>query len=157
MPVELQDFDGKFSADEAGRLWRDVCEYTHHADHEVVVRMVDEAESRRLNQEYRRMNSPTNVLTFSYPREWIGAPRSPVKMQGEVGSVTHDIALCLTIVEREAAEAQVSLRDYTALVLVHAFLHAAGLDHERSEEDARVTHEAEQQILSRAGFSSSFS
>lgn len=132
MPVELQDFDGKFSADEAGRLWRDVCEYTHHADHEVVVRMVDEQESRRLNFAYRSIDSPTNVLTFSYED-------------------SHDIALCLPVAEREAGERGVALRDYVAWLLVHAYLHAAGLDHERSAEEANRMDQAEMEILRRAG------
>lgn len=137
MPVELQNFGDKFSAEEAGRLWRAVCEYTKHADDEVVVRVVDEQESRRLNFGYRSIDSPTNVLTFNYED-------------------SHDIALCLLVAEREASERGAAWRDYVARLLVHAFLHAAGFDHERSEEEARRMHQAEKAILPRAGFAALF-
>lgn len=132
MPVVLLDAGDTIDNEDAARLWNHTLAYTRHADDEVSVRFVDEADSKRLNQEYRRMNSPTNVLTFSY---------------GDV----HDIAVCLPVAKREASERGVALRDYVALLLVHAFLHAAGFDHERSEEDALLMRQAEQAILPRAG------
>jgi probable rRNA maturation factor len=64
----------------------------------------------------------------------------------------HDVALCLSVAEREAAERQVPVRDYAAVLLVHAFLHACGLDHERSEAEAEKMAEAERSALQRCGF-----
>lgn len=101
---------------------------------QVTVRCVSEEEIRRLNKQYREKDSVTNVLTFSY------------------GGKEHDVALCLAAAEREAGEKKIVLRDYTAWLLVHAFLHVGGMDHERSEEEAKDMEEKEGSILSELGF-----
>lgn len=116
------------------RLWHAVHDHVGHADDDITVRVVDEEESRRLNLQYRKKDTPTNVLTFSY------------------GDATHDVALCMSVAQREANERGVVLRDYVALLLVHAFLHAVGMDHEQSAAAAEAMHAAEQVILKRAGF-----
>lgn len=139
MPVIIQGENLPVTAEEAQRLWTETIAATAHGDDEVVVRGVDEEESRRLNLEYRKKDAPTNVLTFSYPA-------------GSEG-VSHDIALCLPVAEKEAGERGVESRDYVALLLVHAFLHAVGMDHERSAEAAAAQQEAEVAILTKAGWS----
>ena len=134
LPIFLQSEIELLTPQDAKHLWEETIAYAHHADDEVTARFVTEIESKKLNKEYRKKDKATNVLTFSY------------------GEGTHDIALCLPVAEREASERQVGLREYVALLLVHAFLHAVGFDHERSEEEAKATSVAEQEILARAGF-----
>ncbi len=134
MPVIIQGENVALSVEDAERLWHATKEETGHADDDITVQVVDEMESKRLNLKYRKKDAPTNVLTFSY------------------GDATHDIALCMSVAEREAQERGVALRDYSALLLVHAFLHATGMDHERSDEEATTTHSAELRILKQAGF-----
>ncbi len=135
MPVITHELPEAFTTQEVELLWSKTIAYASHADDEVTVKIVSEDEIRRLNKEYRQKDAPTNVLTFSYGAE-------------------HDVAVCWSVVEREAGERDSTVRDYAALVLVHAFLHVVGMDHERSSEEAEKTHEAEQEILKRAGFTS---
>lgn len=108
-------------------------------DDQVNIKCVSPATMRTLNKRYRGKDAETNVLTFNYGP----AP-------GEVAS--HDIALCLPVAEREAGERGVALREYVALLLAHAFLHATGMDHEREDEEALHTRQMEKQILKSAGF-----
>lgn len=115
------------------QLWLETIGLRRHTDDQVNVRCVSEEEIRRLNQRYRGKETPTNVLTFSYSSE-------------------HDVALCLSVAEREAEERGVSFRDYVALLLTHAFLHVTGMDHERSPLSAARTKQAEEKILQQAGF-----
>lgn len=126
---------------EVERLWQATIHYRQMADAPVAVRCVLPEEMRMLNNQYRGKDRPTNVLTFSYP------PTSEMEMESG-----HDIALCLDVAQAEAKERQASLPDYTALLLVHAFLHASGMDHERSAEEAQATTVAEKEILQQAGF-----
>lgn len=122
------------------RLWTETRQRRDWDDEAVNITCVSEDEVRTLNRNYRLKDAPTNVLTFSYPAAVAG-------QRGE-----HDIALCLPVAEREAKERGIALRDYVALLLVHAFLHATGLDHEQSPEAEAQMTQAEQEILSASGF-----
>ncbi len=133
MPVILQCKKLALSLEEVERLWGETISYRQYVDDEVTVRCVSEVDSAALNLEYREKDAPTNVLTFSYDGE-------------------HDIALCLPVVLKEAQLRAVPVEEYTALVLVHSFLHATGMDHELSDEEAERTREAEKAILSNTGF-----
>lgn len=119
--------------EEVEQLWRETKRVRNFPDEAVNIKCVSEEDVRTLNKQYRHKDALTNVLTFSYDNE-------------------HDIALCLPVAEQEAKERGVELRDYVALLLVHAFLHVTGMDHERSEEEARRTKYEEQNILAEAGF-----
>ena len=103
---------------------------------EITVRVVDASEGQRLNREFRSKDYATNVLTFDYARE-------PV--------VVADIVLCAEVIEREATEQRISLRDHYAHLLVHGTLHAQGWDHEQAA-DARRMEALEVQVLQGLGF-----
>ena len=103
---------------------------------ELAVRIVDEAEGRRLNREFRGRDYATNVLTFDYARE---------------SQVVVDLVLCAPVVEREARELGLAPADHYAHLLVHGALHAQGWDHERAA-DARRMEARETQLLAALGF-----
>jgi probable rRNA maturation factor len=104
---------------------------------ELAVRIVDEAEARALNRDYRGRDYPTNVLTFDYAR-------APV--------VQADLVLCAPVIEREAHAARRPLDAYYAHLLVHGALHAQGWDHEASAADARRMEARERAVLLALGF-----
>lgn len=133
MPVHLQDSQLPLSSAEVTQLWQVTIASQHFPDEMVGVACVDRAAIQRLNAQYRHKDKPTNVLTFSYRPE-------------------HDIVLSLEVAAQEALEREMSLRDYVALLLVHAFLHATGLDHEQSAEAADQMRQTERQILANCGF-----
>ena len=101
----------------------------------VTVRYVGEAESRRLNREFRGKDYATNVLSFPY---------SARPLEG-------DLVICAPVVAREAREQGKALRAHHAHMLVHGLLHLAGLDHERGREAARMEGR-ERRILAELGF-----
>ncbi|HUQ27926.1 MAG TPA: rRNA maturation RNase YbeY [Usitatibacter sp.] len=101
----------------------------------VTVRYVAEAESRRLNREFRGKDYATNVLSFPY------AAHPP---EG-------DVVICAPIIAREAKAQGKALRAHHAHMLVHGLLHLAGLDHERSDDASRM-ESRERRILARLGF-----
>ena len=117
-----------------------VARWIRHAlavDAEITVRIVGEAEGRRLNHEFRGKDYATNVLTFDYQQE-------PIAMA--------DLVLCAPVVEREAREQGKTLAEHYAHLLVHGTLHAQGWDHETSEEDAQEMEAYETAILAGLGF-----
>jgi len=90
---------------------------------QITVRIVDEAEGRALNRDYRGKDYATNVLTFDYAREPL---------------VLADLVLCAPVLAREAAEAGRPVADHYAHLLVHGTLHAQGWDHQRAAEARRM-------------------
>jgi probable rRNA maturation factor len=102
---------------------------------EITVRIVDLAEGRALNREYRGQDHATNVLTFPYAT-------APL--------LSADLVLCAPVVEREASEQGLSLIAHYAHLLVHGTLHAQGYDHER-EVDAERMEARESEILTGLG------
>jgi probable rRNA maturation factor len=103
---------------------------------EITVRIVDEAEGRALNCDFRAKAHATNVLTFDYARQPI---------------VIADLVLCAPVVAREAREQGVSLEAHYAHLLVHGALHAQGWDHQRTA-DARAMETRESELLVALGF-----
>ena len=101
----------------------------------VTVRYVGEAESRRLNREFRGKDYATNVLSFPY----------------SVKPVEGDLVICAPVVAREARSQGKSVRAHHAHMLVHGLLHLAGFDHEREREAARM-EARERAVLARLGF-----
>lgn len=141
MPVTLTCDNLPLAATDVARLWQATRRHTKQPDQPVAVTCVTKARMQELNREYRGRDYPTNVLTFNYPEA------TSVRAAAE-----HDVVLCLPVARAEADTRSTPLRDYIALLLVHAFLHALGFDHERSAADATATRRAEQEILSASGF-----
>lgn len=119
----------------AQAAWRDP-----GSDAEVVVRACDEAESRRLNHEYRGKDGPTNVLSFPYEA-------MPGMERHHVG----DLVICAAVVAREAAEQGKEHEAHWAHMVVHGMLHLQGYDHE-GEAEALEMETLETEILTGLGF-----
>ena len=103
----------------------------------VVLRFVDEAESRALNRRHRRKDRPTNVLSFVY--------------DDAHGATGGDIVLCAPVLRREAARQGKALAAHCAHLVVHGMLHLQGYDHQRAADAARM-EAREVAILAGLGF-----
>lgn len=86
------------------------------------IRIVNAAEARTLNRDYRGRDYATNVLTFTYGGKLVEA----------------DIVLCAQVVAREAREQGKPLAAHYAHLVVHGVLHALGHDHEKAGEAKRM-------------------
>ena len=109
-------------------------------DAEVVVRVTDEAESRRLNHEFRGRDNATNVLSFPFD------PVPEIDLN-HVG----DLVICAPVVAREAVEQGKQAEAHWAHMVVHGMLHLQGYDHETDEQAAEM-ETLETQILTGLGY-----
>ena len=110
-------------------------------DAAITLRIVDRAEGRALNRDFRHKDYATNVLTFVYDQ--VG--------NGLVG----DIVLCAPVVASEAKTQRKALLHHYAHLVVHGTLHLQGHDHER-KRDAEMMESREIEILSRMKISNPY-
>jgi len=116
-----------------------------HGDAEVLIRLVDRQESRRLNDQYRHENNATNVLSF------------PADLPEEVGlALLGDIIICAPIVVEEARDQHKTAEAHWAHLTIHGILHLLGHDHQ-AEEEASEMESLETRILQSLGFPDPYS
>ena len=106
---------------------------------ELSIRIVDTAEGRALNRDYRGKDYATNVLSF--PAEL--PPGFDLPLIG-------DLAICAPVVRREATEQTKRDRDHWAHLTVHGVLHLLGYDHIEDAEAERM-EKLETRILAGLG------
>lgn len=104
-------------------------------DAEIVLRIVDKIEGRRLNRDFRGRDYATNVLTFVYD---------------DVRPLSGDIVLCAPVIEIEASQQHKTLTAHYAHLTVHGVLHLQGYDHE-NDSSAAVMEQLETEIVMRLG------
>jgi probable rRNA maturation factor len=101
------------------------------------LRLVGQAEGRKLNREFRGRDYATNVLTFEYGVDPQGTARG-------------DIIICAPVLAREAREQRKPFLHHAAHLTVHGVLHALGYDH-LNKRDAQRMENLEIQALARMG------
>jgi len=95
---------------------------------------------RTINRDYRKKDSPTDVISFAYRED----PFPGIEdVQEELG----DIYLSIERAREQAEEYGVTLADELKRLIVHGMLHLLGYDHETSPEDEAVMREKEEEIL----------
>jgi probable rRNA maturation factor len=124
---------GRIPAAARFRLWAQAAAPGHAGV--LTIRLVGEAESRRLNEGFRGKHGPTNVLAFP-------ARRAPTAAEAELG----DLLICLPLVYREAREQGKKPLDHLAHLVVHGTLHLMGHDHDQAAK-ARRMENAEVRML----------
>ncbi len=107
---------------------------------ELVIRIVDRAESAELNQNYRGASGPTNVLSFPF--------EPPLQIET---SYLGDLVICAPVVAKEAVEQQKEQLRHWAHLVIHGTLHLLGYDHQR-DSDACVMEARGAGLLARLGF-----
>jgi len=104
---------------------------------ELSLRLVGQAEGKRLNRDFRERDYATNVLTFEYGVDPLGVARG-------------DIVICVPVLAREAREQKKAFVERAAHLTIHGVLHALGYDHLKAR-DARRMETLETAILARMG------
>ena len=105
-------------------------------DAAMTLRIVDEAEGRELNRNYRGKDYATNVLTFVYDDE---EPRNS-------GSLSGDVVICAPVVAQEAAMQHKDPLAHYAHLTIHATLHLQGYEHD-SDADAAAMETLETALM----------
>ncbi len=112
----------------------------HRRDAELMLRLVDDAESAELNSRWRQRKGPTNVLSFP-------AGEMPENLRDFLG----DIVICSPLVAREATAQRKLPEAHWAHLVIHGTLHLLGFDHVKPRE-AEIMEDTERRILFSLGY-----
>ncbi|MFO8024220.1 rRNA maturation RNase YbeY [Thiohalophilus sp.] len=111
---------------------------------ELTVRLVEEAESAELNEQYRHKSGPTNVLSFPFECP----PEVELALLG-------DLVICAPVVQREATEQGKQETAHWAHMVVHGTLHLLGYDHLQQDE-AEAMERREISIMEELGYTNPY-
>ncbi|SFR53812.1 rRNA maturation RNase YbeY [Thiomicrospira sp. ALE5] len=119
-------------------------------DYIITLRFVDAAESQQLNESYRGINKPTNVLSFPVD-DWDDACLPP-ELLAELGRPhLGDLVFCVPVMLAEAQDMAIATEAHWAHLLIHGYLHLHGFDHIKDDE-AALMERLESCILRKLGF-----
>jgi len=104
-----------------------IMDHLNCLNQEVSILLTGDKDIRRLNQEFRSIDQPTDVLSF--PQNADEDPSIP----GEI--ILGDIAVSLDIAKAQAKEHGLDFKEEIILLLIHGILHLLGYDHEISEQE----------------------
>ena len=100
----------------------------------LTIRIVDEAESQSLNNQYRKINKPTNILSFLINDE----------------PLVGDLILCHSVIKKEAFVHKKRICDHYAHLIIHGYLHLLGFNHNK-DDDALLMENKEIAVLKKLG------
>jgi len=93
---------------------------------EVSVVLVGDEEIQKLNREYRNIDKPTDVLSFSQEDDFI--------IPGKTSRLLGDVVISVDTAERQAYAAGQSLADEASQLAIHGVLHLLGYDDAITED-----------------------
>ncbi len=110
---------------------------------ELAIVLTNDSAIRALNNHWRKLDAPTNVLSF--PAKAMRTGHSAPRQLG-------DVVIAFETTAREAAAEGKRFEHHLVHLAVHGFLHLLGYDHE-SDRDAKKMERLEVAILARLNVS----
>lgn len=117
----------------------------HAPGAELSIVLTDDASIRQINAEWRKMDKPTNVLSFPQAE---GKAIAKAPMLG-------DIIFAYETIAREAEEAGKAFADHLSHLTVHGLLHLFGHDH-LDDAEAEAMEALEVRILATIGIANPY-
>ncbi len=117
-------------------------------DYEVSVTLTDNSNIHRLNEQYRGVDRPTDVLSFPLGEDGV------FDFNNETNAyMLGDIVISVETACRQAEIYGHSLEREIGFLTVHSMLHLLGYDHELGKLQERIMREKEESILTSLGIS----
>jgi probable rRNA maturation factor len=115
-----------------GRLGKEMSRVLRsRANRRASLSFVTESKMQKLNYQYRKMDKPTDVLSFE--------PDRSIRLAGSEGrEFLGDIVVCVPYAKREAARRGIILREELLRLIAHGVLHLSGYDHATAKEEERM-------------------
>lgn len=123
LDIQIATEISDYPSEQQFQQWVDTVLTNQDQNSEIVIRLVDAAESAELNQQYRHKPGPTNILSFPFE-----AP------EGIEMDLLGDLVICAPKIVDEAQQQNKQLNDHWAHITIHGILHLLGYDHIEDSE-----------------------
>ena len=111
--------------------------------------LLADVQIKKINQQFRQKNKPTNVLSFANLDEKLLQTQNIDKVIGNSNFLAlGDILFAYQTIDNEAKQQNKSFQNHLTHLLVHGILHLLGCDHETAEM-AKIMEEQEIAILNK--------
>ncbi|MBL4870314.1 MAG: rRNA maturation RNase YbeY [Robiginitomaculum sp.] len=117
---------------------------------ELSLAFVSDIQMQSLNQQYRNIDAPTNVLSF--PAQNGPTQNGSANHSAEFSPLLGDIVFAFDTITAQASAQEILIKNHLSHLIVHGFLHLQGYDHE-DPKDADIMESLETQILADLGIS----
>lgn len=114
-------------------VWTILKEENMPEDTEISIVFVNNEKIRELNHQYRGLNRPTNVLSFSMVE---GMPMP-------FNNILGDVAISVEYAKKEAEDLGMNIEDRIIQLLIHGTLHLVGYDHIRDDDYEKMQEREE--------------
>lgn len=114
-------------------VWTILKEENMPEDTEISIVFVNNEKIRELNHQYRGLNRPTNVLSFSMVE---GMPMP-------FNNILGDVAISVEYAKKEAEDLGINIEDRIIQLLIHGTLHLVGYDHIRDDDYEKMQEREE--------------
>jgi len=112
----------------------DLLAYSGLQDRDLSILLTDNREIAALNRKCFGKDSPTNVISFSYP-------------DGFRDEVLGDLIISVEQAQKEAQQAGMPFYERLFALIIHGLLHVLGFDHEKGGPEARRMRYREHKLL----------
>ena len=126
LDLQNESAAGPMPAADQVRRWLKASLQTDYPKLEQTIRIVDEGESRALNNQFRARDSATNVLAFPADSDLLDY------------DCLGDLVICAPLVASEAKAQGKREEAHWAHLVVHGMLHLQGYDHQTELQAARM-------------------
>ena len=114
---------------------------------EISVTFTDDDGIRKINRKFRKIDSPTDVLSFPL-FDYEGSEEPPAD---ELENMLGDIVISLERASAQAEEYGHSFEREVAFLTVHSMLHLLGYDHVNSEEEELDMRRRQTAVMEKLG------
>ena len=147
--IDLNEFISKFASEALS-----ACNIFKIAESaELSILLTTDQKIRKLNNEYRGKDKPTNVLSF--PLQQINPGKFLKSHALEKVIYLGDIIFAYATIKKEALREEKDFLDHFAHLIIHGTLHLIGFDHE-CDLDANQMEEIEIKLLAKFGIASPY-
>ncbi len=113
-----------------------VLELKNFDNWDMSILICDDALISELNQKYRKMEGPTDVLSFNQGDDYLDS-------HGKSRFLAGDIVISLPALIRNTLDFSVSLHEELQRLIIHGILHLSGMDHATNNADEPMLSEQE--------------
>ena len=117
-------------------------------DYYLSIFLTNNSDIKKLNNKFRKINKPTNVLSFAQDEKFCLSGSKQVILLG-------DIVISLEKIKSEAKYQKKKFSDHFIHICIHGLLHLFGYTHKK-ESEAKIMQEKEIFILKQLSISSPY-